>query len=280
MDELNDAQIDIIYTKATAKNAVDAKLSSCMRRFVNATGSPATVILLSSDINFAFDLYDFKYRHQIEVIVIYQGHVSPSLIACADEVYNFSIFTENLPLLRISKATPVQVTVTNLPQELSSETIKNHLLMLTDNCKGRIISIKKDSAVLKFPTAVSAFRAQRRLDNKILGSSQIQAKIQGTIGKNEVTSDASESTSIHASLSEVVQTFFEKTTIRLPTEVQLESLDTTPIDFVNIGVDTSRSPDNFPVFTNEIKEDDSSDSESETHASHSLEKKAKRKRDS
>ena len=48
----------------TSKNAADDKLRQCMRRFTdNLTG--CAVLLISSDVNFAGDLCDFKNRKKV-----------------------------------------------------------------------------------------------------------------------------------------------------------------------------------------------------------------------
>lgn len=45
------------------KNAADEKLRLSMRRFSDLHGSPAAVVLVSGDVNFASDLCDIRHRY-------------------------------------------------------------------------------------------------------------------------------------------------------------------------------------------------------------------------
>lgn len=71
VQELNDAQVSVVHVAGNSKNAADDKLRQAMRRFadiscsnpMNSSGPyPATIILISGDINFATDLSDLRYR--------------------------------------------------------------------------------------------------------------------------------------------------------------------------------------------------------------------------
>lgn len=53
------------------KNAADEKLRLSMRRFADLHGSPAAVVLVSGDVNFASDLCDIRHRYIIIVIIIF-----------------------------------------------------------------------------------------------------------------------------------------------------------------------------------------------------------------
>ena len=67
--ELNDAQVSVVHVSGNSKNAADDKLRQAMRRFADVyttimppDSPPATIILISGDINFATDLSDLRYR--------------------------------------------------------------------------------------------------------------------------------------------------------------------------------------------------------------------------
>lgn len=83
-----------------SKNAADEKLRQSLRRFAEVYQTPAAVLLISSDVNFAADLCDLRYRRKIHVILIHNSNVADALILCANETYNFSEITENLPVKR------------------------------------------------------------------------------------------------------------------------------------------------------------------------------------
>lgn len=71
IQELNDAQVSVVHVAGNSKNAADDKLRQAMRRFADISCAnplnaswphPATVVLISGDINFATDLSDLRYR--------------------------------------------------------------------------------------------------------------------------------------------------------------------------------------------------------------------------
>jgi len=90
-------QVNLIHVPATCKNAADEKLKQAIRRFADIHGSPAAIILISSDINFAADLSDLRHRKKIYVILLHKKNTSEALILCANEHYDFMELTEPLP---------------------------------------------------------------------------------------------------------------------------------------------------------------------------------------
>jgi meiosis arrest female protein 1 len=103
IQELNDAQVDLIHVSSTCKNAADEKLKQSIRRFVDIHGSSATIILISGDINFAADLSDLRYRKKIHIILLHNKNTSDALILCADEHYDFMQLLQSLPSRTPSK---------------------------------------------------------------------------------------------------------------------------------------------------------------------------------
>lgn len=89
--------MNLIHVSSTSKNAADEKLRQSLRRFAEIFPPPSAVILISSDINFASDLSDLRYRKKLQVILIHKSNVADALMLCANETYHFSIFTDNLP---------------------------------------------------------------------------------------------------------------------------------------------------------------------------------------
>jgi len=55
-------QVNLIHVASTCKNAADEKLRQSIRRFAEIYGSPAAIILISGDVNFAADLCDLRHR--------------------------------------------------------------------------------------------------------------------------------------------------------------------------------------------------------------------------
>lgn len=109
--------MNLIHVTTRCKNAADEKLKQSIRRFADIHGSPAAIILISGDINFAADLSDLRYRKKIHVILLHMKHTSEALILCANEHYNFSELMESLP------SRTVEVNDLLLSQFLSTNTV-------------------------------------------------------------------------------------------------------------------------------------------------------------
>ena len=60
-------QVNLIHVASTCKNAADEKLRQTIRRFADIHGSPAAIIIISGDINFAADLNDLRHRYSLSV---------------------------------------------------------------------------------------------------------------------------------------------------------------------------------------------------------------------
>uniref|UniRef100_A0A2A4JHD7 Meiosis regulator and mRNA stability factor 1 n=1 Tax=Heliothis virescens TaxID=7102 RepID=A0A2A4JHD7_HELVI len=167
--ELNDAQVSLIHVCRTQKNASDDKLRQCMRRFGDLHSSPAAILLISGDIDFAADLTDFRYRKNMEVILVHKNNTSAALIACASSHYCFDEIASTLPR-KVSKSedeTPTcEVEVLNLPIHQPPELVSIRLRTLAKKCGGRVISVTAPTAVLRFSTPDHASRALMRMDGE------------------------------------------------------------------------------------------------------------------
>lgn len=90
-------QVNLIHVCSISKNAADEKLRQSLRRFAEIYPPPSAIVLITSDVNFASDLSDLRYRKKIHVILVHNNNVADALMLCANETYNFSVITENLP---------------------------------------------------------------------------------------------------------------------------------------------------------------------------------------
>ncbi|KAG7210665.1 hypothetical protein KM043_012173 [Ampulex compressa] len=177
MQELNDAQVNLIHVAATCKNAADEKLKQSIRRFADVHGSPAAIILISGDIDFAADLSDLRHRKKIHVILLHKKNTSEALILCANEHYDFTELMEPLPPRTPAKVTEYyDLLVSNLPEEKDVVGIKRRLKQLSENCGGRVIDIQSNSAIVRFASEISADRAQKRMDGEVVLGSKICVK--------------------------------------------------------------------------------------------------------
>ncbi|MED6235150.1 hypothetical protein ATANTOWER_017679, partial [Ataeniobius toweri] len=104
IQELNNCQVTVAHINATAKNAADDKLRQSLRRFADTHTAPATVVLVSSDVNFASELSDLRHRHGFQVILIHGNHTSSTLLQHAHRHVPFQEITADLPLRMLVKS--------------------------------------------------------------------------------------------------------------------------------------------------------------------------------
>ncbi|XP_008407274.1 meiosis arrest female protein 1 homolog isoform X4 [Poecilia reticulata] len=171
IQELNNCQVTVAHINATAKNAADDKLRQSLRRFADTHAAPATVILVSSDVNFASELSDLRHRHGFQVILIHGNHTSSTLLQHAHRHVPFQEITADLPQRMPVKSQPSfsLLYVHNLPV-ICDKTLQNavrlRLRRLSDNCGGKVQSLSPGAAVLRFCSPEAAARARKRMENE------------------------------------------------------------------------------------------------------------------
>ncbi|XP_054247363.1 meiosis regulator and mRNA stability factor 1 [Indicator indicator] len=168
IQELNNCQVTVAHINATAKNAADDKLRQSLRRFADTHTAPATVVLVSTDVNFALELSDLRHRHGFQIILVHKNQASEALLHHAHELICFEEFISDLPP-RLPLKVPACHTllyVYNLPTNRDSKSISNRLRRLSDNCGGKVLSVSGSSAILRFLNQESAERAQKRMENE------------------------------------------------------------------------------------------------------------------
>ncbi|XP_016521976.1 meiosis arrest female protein 1 homolog isoform X4 [Poecilia formosa] len=171
IQELNNCQVTVAHINATAKNAADDKLRQSLRRFADTHAAPATVILVSSDVNFASELSDLRHRHGFQVILIHGNHTSSTLLQHAHRHVSFQEITADLPQRMPVKSQPSfsLLYVHNLPV-ICDKTLQNavrlRLRRLSDNCGGKVQSLSPGAAVLRFGSPEAAARARKRMENE------------------------------------------------------------------------------------------------------------------
>uniref|UniRef100_A0A671WUK1 Meiosis regulator and mRNA stability factor 1 n=1 Tax=Sparus aurata TaxID=8175 RepID=A0A671WUK1_SPAAU len=171
IQELNNCQVTVAHINATAKNAADDKLRQSLRRFAETHTAPATVILVSSDVNFASELSDLRHRHGFQVILVHGNHTSSALLQHAHCHVAFQEITADLPprrlLLKFYNFNLLYVH--NLPVNCDKNlrnTVKLRLRRLSDNCGGKVLGMSQGTAVLRFGSAEAASRARKRMENE------------------------------------------------------------------------------------------------------------------
>ncbi|XP_066545183.1 meiosis regulator and mRNA stability factor 1 isoform X4 [Amia ocellicauda] len=97
IQELNNCQVTVAHINATAKNAADDKLRQSLRRFADTHTAPATVVLVSTDVNFASELSDLRHRHGFQVVLVHKNQASEALLQHAHRHVAFEEFVSDLP---------------------------------------------------------------------------------------------------------------------------------------------------------------------------------------
>uniref|UniRef100_A0A8D8QAS1 Meiosis arrest female protein 1 n=1 Tax=Cacopsylla melanoneura TaxID=428564 RepID=A0A8D8QAS1_9HEMI len=195
IQELNDAQVNLIHVSSTCKNAADAKLRQSIRRFADIHAAPAAIILISGDVNFAADLSDLRHRKKMHVILLHNDRCSDSLILCASEHHDYTALVSNLPLrgttCKITASGPAEVLVTGLPPGMDHSRIRNRLKRLSENCGGRVGIITDYATTIRFPNYEFASRCQKRIDSEHVFGSKIHVGppvlVQPSPGRNYPT---------------------------------------------------------------------------------------------
>ncbi|XP_015265164.1 PREDICTED: meiosis arrest female protein 1 [Gekko japonicus] len=168
IEELNNCQVTVAHINATAKNAADDKLRQSLRRFADTHAAPATVVLVSTDVNFALELSDLRHRHGFHIILVHKNQASEALLHHAHELVRFEEFISDLPpRLPLKKpACHTLLYVDNLPTNRDTKSVCYRLRRLSDNCGGKVLTISGSSAILRFLNQDSAERAQKRMENE------------------------------------------------------------------------------------------------------------------
>lgn len=171
IQELNNCQVTVAHINATAKNAADDKLRQSLRRFAETHTAPATVVLVSSDVNFASELSDLRHRHGFQVILVHGNHTSSALLQHAHRHVAFQEITADLPPRMLVKAQPSfnLLYVHNLPVNCDKSlrnAVKLRLRRLSDNCGGKVLGMSQGTAVLRFGSPEAASRARKRMENE------------------------------------------------------------------------------------------------------------------
>ncbi|XP_037093618.1 meiosis regulator and mRNA stability factor 1-like [Pollicipes pollicipes] len=181
LQQLNDAQVNVMHVPATSKNAADEKVKQSLRRFSDQYPAPATVLLITGDMNFAPDLTFLKHRKKHRVILIHNRQARPALLNCADERHQFDDLLARLPDVRQQESRGgdrlcCHLRLTGLPSGGAGRKSKvvNEIQKLVYNCGGRVerVNLTAGDAIIVFPSPGNAARAKHRLHHVVICGSQ------------------------------------------------------------------------------------------------------------
>ena len=183
IDELNSSQVTIVHVACTNKNAADEKLKQLLVKFSNTYQTPATVVLLSGDVNFSPTLNSLKNYNKFHVVLVHNKQCSQALKNTASELHLFDDLIRNVdPPSKPFCTKSFYVLVSGLPSGLMSDwQIRNELSKLCDNTGGKIMSTEEGKALVRFQTPDHAARGQRRLNNQSFLGINISAKLEAHV---------------------------------------------------------------------------------------------------
>lgn len=131
----------IVHVNAIAKNAADDKLRHSLRKFAHTYLPPATVVLVSGDINFSPELNDLNHVHNLKIILLHNAQATEALKICAHVTHLYDEFIADVePYKKAAVPLPTTVLVTGLPS-IEASKLRNRLSRLADNCGGKVIEV-------------------------------------------------------------------------------------------------------------------------------------------
>ncbi|KAK3091075.1 hypothetical protein FSP39_016962 [Pinctada imbricata] len=187
IQELNNAQVNVVHINATSKNAADDKLRQSLRRFADNNTPPASLVLISSDVNFASDLSDLRHRKKFTVILVHSRHVAEALKICATHHYVYEDLVGDLPQRTAEGNSDdgTELEVFDYPIHIPPKKIHRRLKTISVNCGGRVISVTERVAVVRFACHNDAAKAKKRMEGEDVYGGKIKVKFPDTDDKEE-----------------------------------------------------------------------------------------------
>uniref|UniRef100_A0A915KBF0 HTH OST-type domain-containing protein n=1 Tax=Romanomermis culicivorax TaxID=13658 RepID=A0A915KBF0_ROMCU len=181
--------VTVVHVAAVAKNAADEKLKSYLRKFSNTYRSPGCIALITSDINFAPELYDLRYRCGFHIVLLHRSQISEALAILAHErfVWDAEILgrAPNMMLTykNTSRILPIDIRVDNLDTAMSVRMLKHNLYSVFSAVVRVLhVTIVPQSlggwfALVQVPSKKDALEAVHRLHKTKLGQATISVSL-------------------------------------------------------------------------------------------------------
>nr|XP_026694620.1 meiosis regulator and mRNA stability factor 1-like isoform X1 [Ciona intestinalis] len=178
IQDLNNAQVNVIHVNAVAKNAADDKLRQSIRRYAQTHTAPATVVLITGDCNFTSEVSDLRHRHKYFVVLMHPVNSSKALVEAANTSVLYEDFVADLPLVCATKDPTIelQLVVTNLPTTIDLGLIRGKLKQISENCGGKVLHVNPPTAVIKFSNEDLLRRSLKRLNGEMVHGCKISVQ--------------------------------------------------------------------------------------------------------
>ena len=92
--DLHHANVLVQHIESNRIGAVDVQIHRDLQQFIDQHRTPATVVLISSDIDFVMDINELRFRHGHYTIVIHNPQVKDHLLKTANEFISWEKFLE------------------------------------------------------------------------------------------------------------------------------------------------------------------------------------------
>ncbi|XP_065065880.1 meiosis regulator and mRNA stability factor 1-like [Rhopilema esculentum] len=188
VDALSQAEVNVIHVAATAKNAADDKLKQFILDFGHKVKPPASVVLISGDVNFAPVLHKLRYELNLDITLLHNEQASETLKQYANNHILFAEFLSSLgpaPMKIPPKST--QIKVTNIPLSIDGKSVASRLKFLANNCGGKVYKVYSSQdeqiAILAFQNANEAYKARYKLQGQDVGGNKINVELLESIPK-------------------------------------------------------------------------------------------------
>lgn len=116
------AGVSVQHIESNKFGVIDMQIHKDLQQFIDQHKTPATVVLISGDIDFIQDLNDLRFRHRHYTIVIHNSQAKLELLKTANEFIPWESFVDkkcfnkpqercapNIPKLRLKKLALSQV---------------------------------------------------------------------------------------------------------------------------------------------------------------------------
>ncbi len=95
--DLHHANVFAQHIASKKIGAVDEQIHEDLQRFKEQQTTPATVVLISGDIDFSKDINKLRFRHKHYTIIIHNPQVNEKLLKTANEFISWDEFIEKAP---------------------------------------------------------------------------------------------------------------------------------------------------------------------------------------
>jgi hypothetical protein len=92
--DLHHANVLVQHIESNKTGAVDRQIQKDLQQFMDLHKTPATLVLISGDIDFIKDLSELRFRHRHYIVIIHNPQAKDQLLKTANEFIPWEEFVE------------------------------------------------------------------------------------------------------------------------------------------------------------------------------------------